>query len=199
MAKKSEGHGHILQFKLKVPPQRYFLLILLYCMQHVCPSTSDVEHGLMAVASVCSVGGDTAENSSIHLPHTSHLENTLWQKSISGKRGEARVQVRHRKLLQVSETNVCVCVQLSHIVPDDTCIVEYIHYLLSVVLRGSLFLSQVMLASGTPLISHWKRATPPSSTVMDTGWVQNLGRAEEQTIHSALMGKISWTASVSGA
>lgn len=54
-------------------------------------------------------------------------------------------------------------------------------YLLSPPLSGTLFFSQVMLASGTPLISHWKRATPPSSTDMDTGCVWNLGRAEEKT------------------
>lgn len=62
--------------------------------------------------------------------------------------------------------------------------VKHIHYLLLVVSSGALFLSQVMLASGMPLISHWKRATPPSSTVMDSGWVWNFGRAEEQTTHS---------------
>lgn len=54
-------------------------------------------------------------------------------------------------------------------------------YLLSVVLRDARFLSQLMLACGIPSIWHWKRATPPSSTLMDTGWVWNFGRAEEQT------------------
>ncbi len=63
-------------------------------MRHVCPPTSNIEHGLMAVASVGRVGGDTAENPSIHLPHARDLENTHWQESVSGQGGEVRVQVR---------------------------------------------------------------------------------------------------------
>lgn len=47
--------------------------------------------------------------------------------------------------------------------------------------RDARFLSQLMVASGTPLIWHWKRATPPSPTLMDAGWVWNLGRAEKHT------------------
>lgn len=53
-------------------------------------------------------------------------------------------------------------------------------YLLSLVFRDARFLSQLMVASGIPLIWHWKRATPPSCTLMDAGWVRNLGRAGEQ-------------------
>lgn len=56
----------------------------------VCPPTSDVEHGLMAVASIGDVGGDTAENSCICLPHACHLENTHRQESVSGQGGEVK-------------------------------------------------------------------------------------------------------------
>lgn len=59
-------------------------------MLQVCLPTSDVEHGLMAVASVGGVGGDTAENPSIHLPHGCYLENSHWQESVSGHRGYVR-------------------------------------------------------------------------------------------------------------
>ena len=52
-------------------------------------------------------------------------------------------------------------------------------YLFSEVLSWTWFLSQVMLASGILWIWHWNRATPPSSTAMDSGWVWNLGRAEK--------------------
>lgn len=53
----------------------------------MCPPTSDVEHGLMAVAGVRDVGGNTAENSSIRLPHARHLEDALRQESVSGRGG----------------------------------------------------------------------------------------------------------------
>lgn len=72
---------------------------------------------------------------------------------------------------------------------NDSCILTRVAatlYLLSVVFRDTRFLSQLMLASGIPLIWHWKRATPPSSTRMDAGWVWNLGRAEEQREFSHL-------------
>lgn len=64
-----------------------YIYIYIYDMLHVCPPTSDVEHGLMAVAGVCDVGGNTAENSSIRLPHARHLEDALRQESVSGRGG----------------------------------------------------------------------------------------------------------------
>lgn len=39
------------------------------------------------------------------------------------------------------------------------------------VLSMVLFLSHMMLASGIPFMAQWRRATPPSSTAMDSGWV----------------------------
>lgn len=63
------------------------------------------------------------------------------------------------------------------------CTAQLVYHLMSVVLSNMRFFSQVMLASGTPLISHWKRATPPSSTDMDAGWVWNFGRAGKQINH----------------
>lgn len=63
-------------------------------MLHVGPPTSDVEHGLVTEASVGGVGGNTAENPGIHLPHTCHLENTHWQESVSGQGGEVQYVCR---------------------------------------------------------------------------------------------------------
>lgn len=70
------------------------------------PPTSDVENGLMAVASVGNVGGDTAENSSIHLPHACHLEDPHWQKSVSGHGGKGISDFRHDKNSVYKFTNL---------------------------------------------------------------------------------------------
>lgn len=57
-------------------------------MYATCPPTSDLEHGLVAEASVGGVGGDTAEHPGVHLPHAGHLEDTHWQESVPGQGGE---------------------------------------------------------------------------------------------------------------
>lgn len=67
-----------------------FLALPLYYMCHVCSCTSNIQRGLMAVARVCNIGGNTAEHPTIHLLHTSHLENALGQKSVSANRGEGK-------------------------------------------------------------------------------------------------------------
>lgn len=48
------------------------------------PPTCDVEHGLVAVASVGNVGGNTAENSGINLSHACHLEDPHGQEGVPG-------------------------------------------------------------------------------------------------------------------
>lgn len=68
----------------------YFLapLLFLESLWNVCPRTCDVESGLIAVACVCNVAGDATEDSSIHLLHTCHLQNALWQQSVSTQQRE---------------------------------------------------------------------------------------------------------------
>lgn len=82
---------------------QFILYIQCYCSFHrgifsnchMSVPTSDVEHGLVAEASVGSVDGNTAENASVYLPHASHLENPLGKESVSGQEGEIRLPVSH--------------------------------------------------------------------------------------------------------
>lgn len=65
-------------------PRDFSTVTLICTLRYMYPLTSDVEHGVMAVASVGDVGGNTTEDSSIHLPHACHLEDPHWQESVPG-------------------------------------------------------------------------------------------------------------------
>lgn len=59
----------------------------------VCSCTSNIQRGLIAVARVRNIGGDTAEHPTIHLLHTGHLEDALGQKSVSANKGEGKCSI----------------------------------------------------------------------------------------------------------
>lgn len=131
--------------------------------------TSDIEQGFMAIAGVSNVGGNTAKNSSIWLLHPGDLQDTHGEKRVPGL---DRQTEREEKVTFCQRENRSQSKRYWIKKKKDS--PYYLSFDVLMVIRS---FSHVMLASGILFTWHWKRATPPSSTVMDSGWVWNLGRA----------------------
>lgn len=90
-----------------------FLQLHVHALISLCFHTSDIKHSVVTVASVGNVGGDTAENPSILLPYTCHLENPHWQESVSVQEGRKESQhsstsnynVQHSMLIKKKQSN----------------------------------------------------------------------------------------------